>query len=252
MTPLVSIITPTFNDYKYLKYTYESILKQTYTNWEWLITDDCSSDGTYEYIQGLCSKDSRIKIFRNETNSGAAVSRNCSIKNASGRFIAFLDADDLWVDNKLEVQIHYMLETNVALSYSDYDHVCENGIDLGYTRTVPSSLNYKELLKENVIGCLTAVYDSEQLGKVYMPLIRKRQDYGLWLKILRNGIVASKVPGVLAIYRVRNNSVSSNKLKLIQYNFELFHKHENMSFIKASYYLLGNIINKLTKNRVKK
>lgn len=248
---LVSIITPSFNCKDYIEETYNSIVCQTYSNWEWLITDDCSTDGIYEYLVELSKLDDRIKLFRNNINSGAAVSRNNSIEKATGRFIAFLDSDDLWVEEKLSTQIKFMLENEVAFSYSDYSFINEAGYYIEKIRKTPESINYNNLLSENIIGCLTAVYDCQQIGKVYMPLIRRRQDYGLWLNILKMVPEAKRSPGVLGVYRLRTNSVSSNKLKLLKYNFELFYKHQKMSFFKAGYYLTLNILSKcFKKNKV--
>ncbi|MGX9519184.1 glycosyltransferase family 2 protein [Vibrio mediterranei] len=250
MKNLVSIITPTYNDIAFIKATYSSICSQSYEYWEWVVTDDCSTDGTYEMLLALSHKDSRIIVNRNAVNSGAAVSRNSSIDLAKGRFIAFLDADDLWEPDKLKLQVQFMIDEGVSLSYSDYSTIDEMGICLNSIRRVPEKVTYRSLLKENVIGCLTAIYDVDKIGKHYMPLIRKRQDFGLWLKILRSVDSARKCPGVLAKYRVRKNSVSSNKFRLLRYNFELFYKHEGMPLYKSGYYLASNILSKMKKNRV--
>ncbi|OEE57324.1 hypothetical protein A1OS_21720 [Enterovibrio norvegicus] len=245
MNNLVSIITPTFNAIDYISETYDSIKSQKFTNWEWVVTDDLSTDGTYEYLVELSFVDERIKVFRNLGNAGAAVSRNNSIKQASGRFIAFLDADDLWQPNKLSTQIEFMMANNVALSYSDYSFVDEKSTVIDKVRKTPDYLDYRTLLRVNIIGCLTAIYDSDVIGKVYMPLIRKRQDYGLWLNVLKIVPKAYRCPGVLAVYRLRENSVSSNKFKLLRYNFELFYKHQNLSFFKSFFYMSMNVYNKL-------
>ncbi|MFD2269788.1 glycosyltransferase family 2 protein [Vibrio thalassae] len=241
----MSIITPTFNDIKYIEDTYKSICSQQYKNWEWVITDDFSSDGTFELLEEISKKDSRISLFRNHVNLGAAVSRNNSIKFSKGRFIAFLDADDLWEKGKLEKQIEFMVSNNIALSYSDYSVIDDDGKELSIIRQVPNYVTYDLLLRENIIGCLTAVYDVEKVGKVYMPPIRKRQDFGLWLNILRDVNKAYKCEGVLAKYRLRSKSVSSNKFVLLRYNFELFYKYERMPAYKASYYVLSNMWRKI-------
>ncbi|WP_270829826.1 glycosyltransferase family 2 protein [Aeromonas sp. QDB63] len=241
---LVSIITPTYNAISYIESTYFSITNQTYKNWEWIVTDDLSTDGTYEYLLNLESKDSRVKVFRNLNNFGPAVSRNNSIEKANGRYIAFLDSDDLWAPEKLKTQINFMLVNKVPLSYSDYSFIDENDVLIERVRRVPNTLNYKELLRENKIGCLTAIYDTHAIGKVFMPLIRKRQDYGLWLNILKLVPKAYRCPGVLAVYRIRKESVSSNKIHLLKYNFELFYKHQNISFLTSLLYVFVNAFNK--------
>ena len=242
---LVSIITPTYNAISYIESTYISITNQIYKNWEWIVTDDLSTDGTYEYLLNLERKDSRVKVFRNQNNLGPAVSRNNSIDKANGRYIAFLDSDDLWAPEKLKNQIHFMLINKVGLSYSDYSFIDENDIFIEKVRRTPNTLNYNELLRENKIGCLTAIYDTHVIGKVFMPLIRKRQDYGLWLNILKLVPKAYRCPGVLGIYRIRKESVSSNKIHLLKYNFELFHKHQNISLLMSMLYVLVNVFNKL-------
>lgn len=244
-SPLVSIITPTYNAVDFLSDTYNSILKQKLDDWEWIVTDDVSNDGTYEKLLELAIQDPRVKVYRNLGNAGAAVSRNNSIENSSGRYIAFLDADDLWHPDKLSTQISFMTANNVSLSYSDYSFVDEENTFIDRVRKTPNELDYKALLKVNIIGCLTAIYDSEVLGKVYMPLIRKRQDYGLWLDILKLVPKAYRCPGVLAVYRLRENSVSSNKFKLLRYNFELFYRHQKLSFFKSFFYMSMNVYNKL-------
>ncbi|WP_412494848.1 glycosyltransferase family 2 protein [Vibrio cyclitrophicus] len=191
---LVSIITPMFNDEKFIRATYASIVNQTYKNWEWIITDDCSTDSSYSIVRDLAKADSRIILLNNESNSGAAIARNSSINKAMGKYIAFLDADDIWESNKLEKQIDFMICNNVYLCYSDYRHIDELGSCLNYIRRTPNQVSYASLLKENVLGCLTVVYDAEEIGKFYMPIIRKRQDFGLWLTILKTVGCAKKVP----------------------------------------------------------
>jgi len=244
---LVSIITPSYNSEDFIKETINSVLNQTYKNWEMIIVDDVSTDNSIQIIQEYQKKDSRIKLIELDTNSGAAVARNKAIEVANGKYIAFLDSDDLWKPEKLEKQIAFMQENNIVFSYSAYDLIDEDGKELNITKDPIEKLHYKELLKENQIGCLTAVYDQEKLGKCYMPLIRKRQDFGLWLSILKKIDYAIKVPENLALYRVRKNSISSNKIDLIKYNFKLFNKHEELSIIQSSYYLLVNIYRKLKK-----
>ena len=179
MKPLVSIISPTYNSLQFIEDTIQSIIQQTYTNWELLITDDCSTDGTWELIQKHQKLDERIKIFRLEQNSGPGVARNNSIKQAKGRFIAFCDSDDQWKPDKLEKQIKFLIENDLPFTFSAYQKIDENGQEGGIVN-VPEEVSYNYLLKTCPIGCLTAIYDTEKIGKVYMPEIRKRQDYGLW------------------------------------------------------------------------
>ncbi|GAP67735.1 glycosyltransferase [Bacteroidales bacterium 6E] len=232
---LVSIITPTYNSLKFIDETIKSIIDQTYSNWELVITDDCSSDGTWEYLKTLPKKDDRIKVYRLEKNSGAGIARNNSIMHAIGRYIAFCDSDDKWLPEKLEKQLKFMDSNNLAFTYSSYQKINELGLERGVVH-VPKELTYKMLLKTCPIGCLTAIYDSQIIGKVYMPEIRKRQDYGLWLLIMQKIKQTKGMTEVLALYRERSNSISSNKFKAALYHYKVLRKVGNVSTIKAWYY----------------
>lgn len=247
MNHLVSIIMPSFNCKEFISETMLSVLSQTYKNWELIIVDDCSTDNSTDIINNFINDDQRVKLIFNEKNEGAAVSRNKAIKHASGKYIAFLDSDDLWNTDKLENQISYMSNNNLAFSYSAYETIDEESNSLNKIITPPEKLDYLGLLRENQIGCLTAIYDQEILNKHYMPLIRKRQDYGLWLAILKITPFAYRTPGILAKYRVRKNSVSSSKIGLLKYNFQLFHTHEKISKLKSFYYVGWNVYRKLKK-----
>ncbi len=242
---LVSIITAKYNTEHFIADTIESVLAQTYTNWEIIIVDDCSTDNGVEIVKNYMRKDDRIRFIQLSQNSGAAVARNTAIKESRGRYIAFLDSDDLWLPNKLEMQIEFMKRKNSFFSYSNYNLIDEDGNDLNILKQPKENITYKELLKENQIGCLTVIYDQEKLGKVYMPLIRKRQDYGLWLDILKKIKYADKIDETLGIYRIRKNSISRNKIEMLKYNFYLFNKYQNLSKITSFYYLGWNIYRKL-------
>ncbi len=221
MNKKVSIITPTYNSEQFVKETIESILAQTYANWELLITDDCSTDSTWHVIREYSQQDSRIKVFKLDENSGAGVARNNSIKEASGRFIAFLDSDDTWHPEKLEKQVAFMLENSVSLSYTAYTAVDESGRELKLINP-PLELTYKTILRNDYIGCLTAMYDAGVLGKRFMPTIRKRQDWALWLVILKDCKKALGISETLAYYTVRKNSISANKFRLVKYNWNIY------------------------------
>ncbi len=244
---LVSVITPSYNSEQYIVDTYKSLALQTYTNWEWLVTDDCSTDSTYTVLEGLMRSDSRIKIFRNTKNLGAAVSRNNSINESKGRFICFLDSDDLWKPNKLETQIEFMRERKLSFTYSEYDVVCSKGLFIKKI-SVPKETTYKNLLKGNVIGCLTAMYDTKYFGKVYMPVIRKRQDFGLWLKLLKRSNKAYGINESLGCYRVRSGSVSSNKVSAALYTWKLYRDVEKLNLLKSIYYFSFYIVGAFVKH----
>lgn len=218
---LVSIITPSYNSSQYIAETIESILAQTYTNWELLITDDCSTDNSRDIIQEYCAKDSRIKLYCLPENGGAGVARNNSIKEAQGRFIAFCDSDDCWYPNKLEKQVAFMQRMHCGLSYTSYMTSNEAG-ELEGIVLCRKQETFATNKRDDKIGCLTAMYDTAIVGKVYMPLIRKRQDWGLMLNVLRKCNIAYGIKEPLAIYRLRENSISSDKLSLIKYNIGLY------------------------------
>ena len=244
---MISIIMPSYKSERFISKTIESVLAQTYQNWQMIIVDDVSPDDSNEIIEEYCKKDSRIKLIKLEKNSGPAVARNRAIEEAKGKYIAFLDADDLWKPEKLEKQIKFMEEKNCALSYSAYETMSEEGELQNKYINPPLKISYQDLLKSNYIGCLTAIYDTQKIGKVYMPNISKRQDYGLWLKILRKTDFAYGLEESLGVYRIMSNSVSSNKFKLLKFNYLLFKEHENFSVIKSLYYLGWNIYIKVMK-----
>ena len=248
MQDLVSIITPTYNSADFIADTIECILAQTYQNWELLITDDCSSDNTVEIVLSYAQKDKRIRLFRLETNSGGGVSRNNSIKEANGRYIAFCDSDDRWTKNKLEVQVAFMKEKDTAFSYGSYMLCDEDDKELGINICL-SKLTYTQILMDNFVGCLSAMYDTLKIGKIYMPTIRKRQDWVLWISILNKCRVGFGVKQPIGYYRIRKNSVSSNKCSLIRYHAMLYHQMLSMPiFLGYAMYFFVNVPTYLFKN----
>jgi len=236
MKELVSIIMPNYNSASFIKESIVSILSQSYENWELILVDDCSSDDSLKVIEALIADDKRIKLIKLTENSGPAIARNRAIKEAKGRYVAFLDSDDLWTPDKLLKQISFMQEHDVALSYTGYYRIEEESGEVIDQIHVPEKINYSELLKQNIIGCLTAIYDTRKIGKVYMPDIRKRQDFGLWLNILKKVPYAYGIDEPLAYYRVRSASVSSNKILASKYNWKLYREVEKLPIHKAIYY----------------
>lgn len=245
----VSIVTPVFNAEDYIIDTINSVLNQNYENWEWLITDDCSTDRSYDICQSYAKEDPRIIVNRLESNTGAGPARNLSIQLASGDVIAFLDADDLWDSNFLEKSIQFMSENNAAIVYSSYRRLSEDlTADLGEF-IVPEKTSYNRMLKTCVISCLTGMYHIERSGgKVYMPDVRKRQDYCIWLSLLKNVEYAYGMEDVLATYRVRRNSLSRNKLKAAQYQWIVYRRIEHLSLFKSIYYFTNYAIQGVLKN----
>lgn len=231
--PLVSVIMPAYNVEKYISESIESVLAQSYQNWELLITDDRSTDNTQRIVEEYCINDKRIKLFINKENGGAGAARNNSIKEANGRFIAFLDSDDQWLPEKLNKQINFMLKHNYAFTFTAYQKL-EQG-ELRGTIKPPAFTTYKKLLSSNVIGCLTAVYDANKVGKQYMPLIRKRQDMGLWLKILKNLPKAYCLTEVLAIYRI-DSGMTQNKLEILKWQWLFYRNVVKLNIFKSTYH----------------
>ena len=233
--PLVSIITPVYNSEIFIKATIESVLAQSFTNWELILINDCSTDSSKVILEMYERSDKRIKLVNMAGNGGAARARNRGIEFSQGRFIAFLDSDDLWAKDKLEYQINYMLVNSVDFSFTSYDKMNDVGAvfeEIG----VPERVTYQQLLKIQVIGCLTAVYDTQHFGKIYMPDIRKRQDWGLWLTLLKKTKYAYGIQKSLAHYRVLNNSLSSNKLNSAVYTWKLFRDVEKLGIFRAIFY----------------
>lgn len=233
---LVSVIMPNYNSEKYVEATVKSVLAQTYKKWELIFVDDCSTDKSLEIVKSF--DDERIKVFQNEKNSGAAVTRNSAIEKAKGSWISFLDSDDIWLPEKLEKQISFMYDNDIAFSYTDYDVLNENNERISTFIPRLDVCSYNDILKHNHIGCLTAIYDSGKLGKVYMPVEAvKREDVACWLKILKTGKKAYCLHECLAQYKVHSNSVSSNKFKMMKYQWRVYRKVEKINLIKSIYYL---------------
>ena len=245
---LVSIIMPNYNSAKYVRDTINSVLNQTYQNWELLFVDDCSTDESVEIVRSF--GDERIRIFSMKKNGGAALARNKAIDEANGRWIAFLDSDDLWIPEKLETQISFMQSNNVAFSYTDYEVIDEYNNVMSVFKPRLDVCGYKDILKHNHIGCLTVIYDSVKIGKVPMPTDAiKREDLACWLKILKTGEKAHCLHECLAKYKVHSNSVSSNKFKMIKYQWMVYRKVEKINVFKSMYYLVCWAITGLFKYR---
>lgn len=232
--PLVSIITPLYNSEKYIGETIESVLNQTYKNWEMLIVDDCSKDNGVKIVNEYVLKDKRIKLFKNEKNEGVSFTRNKAIDLSQGIYIAFLDSDDLWKKEKLKKQISFMEKNNIDLSYTGYEKINMDGSLRGEIR-VPEKLDYKELLKNCLIGFLTAIYLKEKF-KIYRFKKIKAEDYIFWLEILKQMDYAYGIQESLAYYRVSNNSRSSNKFDIVKFHWKIYREYEKLNFFKAVYY----------------
>lgn len=242
---IVSIITPCYNSEKYIADTYNSIKSQSYKNWEWIIVDDCSSDKSVEIIQSF--NDNRIKLIIQSKNQGAAYSRNLALNKAQGRFITFLDSDDLWLPNFLETTINYLIENNEELVYSSYKRVDENLKPLLADFIAVDKVDRNRILYNCPIPMLTSVYDSKRIGKIPVPDVELREDHAMWIDLLGRIKYARAINESLAIYRIRNNSVSRNKLRIAKKQYDVYRYYLKMNFFKSSYYTFFWAINGLKK-----
>ncbi|WES66723.1 glycosyltransferase family 2 protein [Superficieibacter sp. HKU1] len=237
---LVSIITPTYNSQSFILQTYNSLINQSHQKWEWLVTDDCSTDETWAILDQIKEKDQRVKVFKNERNRGAAYSRNNSLANAQGSFIAFIDSDDLWEKDKLETQLKFMLENEYKFTFTSYDLISELGTTINKQIDIRENsleICYEDLLLKKVtLGCSTVMLDASYHKNVKMPLLRTGQDYALWLKLLKeNDNKAHLLPVILSHYRIVKGSISRNKFKKAMRQWQIYRQIERINLIKASW-----------------
>ncbi|WP_300564737.1 glycosyltransferase family 2 protein [Flavobacterium sp.] len=238
MNPLVSIITPTHNSAKYIAETIRSVQNQTHHNWEMLIVDDCSKDNSVDIIQNFMEDDHRIHLIQLNKNVGPAKARNQGIEKAEGKFMTFLDADDIWMNDFIQNSIETIQNTGIDFVFSSYKRSNEDLEFIYSDFIVPKKVTYTDILKTNSISCLTAFINIEALGKKTMPEIRKRQDMGLWLKYLKQIPFAYGIQEPKAIYRIRENSLSRNKKGLLKYQWQFYRKVENLNIFQSAYYML--------------
>ena len=231
---LVSIIMPSYNTASFIEETIQSVLNQTYTNWELIIVDDCSTDNTDEVLENI--KDSRIRYFKNDKNSGAAVSRNKALREAKGQWIAYLDSDDLWMPEKLEKQIHFMETNGYAFSYTNYEEIDVNGNKTGVSITGPKKITKTGMFNYCWPGCLTVMFDANKIGLIQIEDIKKNNDYAMWLKVCRKAD-CFLLDETLGQYRKgRIGSVSTHSIKtMIGWHYKLYHEAECMGKIESLY-----------------
>lgn len=235
---LVSIITPSYNCSKYVGKTIESIKAQTYQNWELLITDDCSSDNSIAIIEQYAKNDNRIKLFCMASNSGAAKARNNSIMQARGRYIAFCDSDDRWFPEKIEKQLKFMRSKNCALTYTSYLETNEKDKITGYVKCLPQ-IDYRGIIRDDGIGCLTAIYDKDMIGTILLPELKNREDWCIWINIIHKTGAAIGLQEPLALYLKRSGSLSSNKIAMLRYNYDVYHKVLRFNHFVSAVLLTG-------------
>lgn len=236
--PKVSIIMPVYNTKSVLKNTLDTVLNQTYQDWEIILVDDCSTDGTYEYVKEVAQKDKRIRLFKLKKNFGPGAARKAGFQKARGGIIAFLDSDDLWADDKLEKQLKLMRDNNYQITCSDYEKADANGQPLKHVIKAKKRAGYKTVLLACPIGCSTVMVTSELLKKVKLPAIRKCNDYVLWLRILRVYPYIYGLNEQLVQYRVWPQSISYHKWKKIRYFWITWRKYEHLSVFQSCMLLL--------------
>jgi len=236
MDPLISIITPVYNASPFLKETIKSVKDQTFKDWEWIIVDDCSSDSSVDVITSYASGDSRIHLIRLDINSGTGVAKNIALSHARGRFITFIDSDDLWKPEKLELQVNFMMNNNYPICFTSYMLMDQTGRDKDKIISVKSSVNQHQYLKNTIIGFSTSMIDKNITGSFEFIGLRSREDTHLWITLLGKGFVAYGLNEVLTRYRVHDHSITTNKLKAARQTWELYHKIEKLGFLRSVYY----------------
>ena len=245
---LVSIVMPAFNSAKWIKEAISSVQEQTYTHWELIISDDCSNDDTITIIERAAKNDSRLHVLKSDKNQGAALARNKALKETQGRFVAFLDSDDLWSKDKLEHQLNFMKSNHYGMCYTSYDLINELG---QYKKTirVPENVTYDSYLKRPITCTHTILFDSTIVSKdlMLMPDIKRGQDGATWLHILKTGIVGYGLDESLAMYRRHEGSLSNNKFKAIKRMWFLYRKVEKLPLLYASCCFISYAFNAVKK-----
>ena len=234
---LVSVITPMYNSAEYLSQTVNSVLRQTYPDWELILIDDCSEDASLSIAKSFAEEDSRIKVVQMHENSGVASAINLGCQNAQGRFIAFLDSDDIWFPDKLQLQLAFMRENHLAITCTSYIQISEDGGKKGRLFKARQKVDYRRMLLDCPVGHSTVVYDTKALGIQIVPNIRKRSDDALWLQILKREPYIWGLQETLVQYRLRGNSLSRNKFSLVKYHWKLYREIEHMSILSSVFHI---------------
>ena len=247
--PLVSVITPMYNGEKYLGEMIDSVIGQTYDKWELVIVDDCSTDGSCKIVEEYIKRDNRIRLIKQKKNTGPAEARRVSIKNAKGKYIAFLDCDDIWMPEKLEKQIRYMESKDIAVTCTSYQIASEDLKQVYKNFIVPEKIDYKILLKQNYFSCDTVIINKEKFKGIRIKSYAKHEDYLTWLGIMKQCKEAYGIKECLAIYRVRRNSRSTGNVDNVVKMWEILFLEEKLGAVRSSYYTIGYIIRGLVKYR---
>lgn len=239
---IVSIITPVYNGEKFIAETIRSVRNQTYQHWEMIVVDDGSSDNTRQIVLSFQKEDERIRYISNDVNKGSACSRNIALRNAKGRWIAFLDSDDIWHPEKLERQVEFMLKNDCRFSYTNYCEIDENSEETGVLMTGPEAINKNKMLAYCWPGCLTVMYDAEYVGLMQTDDIMINEEYALWIKIARK-TECRLLDENLAKYRRRYGSLSRQSYcTLIKWHYLMFRRAEGKDVFSSLFLTLGNLV----------
>lgn len=251
MNELISVVTPLYNAVRYLEETHASLTAQSHQNWEWLLIDDHSSDGSFELAKSWSSDDDRIKTLQTPTNSGAAVARNLGLEHMRGRYVAFLDADDLWVQSKLAEQLDFMTTSGAYFGYTGFHYVDQGGVPSGAVARPPRTMEYQQALKNTTILTSTVMIDSHRVphGAIAFPDVRRGQDTALWWRLLRVNGAAHGLVQPLTLYRQNAGSLSSNRVAALRRTWRLYRDQEHIPHHRAAWYFGHYVVNALVRRR---
>lgn len=248
---LVSIITPVYNAEEFIVQTIESVQAQTYNDWELLLIDDCSTDSSAELIRSFTDNDNRIRYVKLNKNSGAAVTRNTGLAMAKGRYIAFLDSDDIWKAQKLEKQMELIKEKDIGFVFTSYRYIMQDGSPMSKVARAPEKIDYNGLLKNTIIGCSTVLIDKKIIGDFRMANVRRGQDTATWLQLLKKTDYAYGIYDDLVWYRVVSGSLSDNKFTAIKRTWNTYRNVEHLSLPKAMYVFVFYAYNAVKKRLIR-
>lgn len=243
----LSVIVPVYNAQKFIRQTIDSVLSQTYSEFELILVDDCSTDNSYDILCEYIEKDSRVKVYKNEKNMGVSYTRNFAVDKAQGEFVALIDSDDMWEQNKLKIQMQAISDNNADLCYTGSAFVDTHGVRSNFVFKVPQTITYKKLLKQNIMSCSSVVVRKELLKKYPMAHDNMHEDFATWLAIAKSGAKCIGVNQPLLIYRVNRNSKSGNKVKSMEMTYRVY-KFIGLNIFQRVYYMISYIITGIKKH----
>lgn len=249
-TPIVSVITPAYDAARFIEAAIRSVQEQTFRDWEMIVVDDGSRDETRAIVERLRAADPRVQLVASSGNRGAAEARNAGLERARGRYVAFLDSDDLWLPHKLERQLEFMRARDAGFCFAEYSYIDEDGVRIGRRVRVPASVGYEDLLKNTIIGCLTVVLDRERTGPLRMPALSQHEDLSLWFALLKRGLRAQGIQEELALYRIVRRSASRDKVRSALHMWKVYLRQERLPWPRAAWCYAHYAWNAFWKNRI--